>query len=74
MINATKARSVYLKKARKIIAKAIQESVQRGKAFVTISFNEASFKSAPIITPWLESMGYAVKLNEDGLTMLVSWV
>ena len=75
MINATKARSVYLKKAKKAVAKTIRKSVKGGGAFANLSFYENTFKAiAPVIKQWLESMGYSVELNNNELTMLVSWV
>lgn len=74
MINATKARNVYLKKARKTVAKTIRQCVKNGNASAIISFSDISFRIAPIITQWLESMGYSVELQKDDLAILVTWV
>lgn len=75
MINATKARSVYLKKARKTVAKTIRQAVKEGKSFVEVSFFATTFEVvAPIIKQWLESMGYSAELQRDGLTMRITWL
>lgn len=74
MITATKARQVFLKNAKKTVAKTIRQAVKNGKPFVTLTFSEESFKVAPSIRRWLESMGYSAKSNEKELTMLVCWL
>lgn len=75
MINATKARNIYLKKARKTVAKEIRQAIKEGRSFVEIHFFQNTFETvAPIIKQWLESMGYSAELQRDGLSILVSWI
>ena len=75
MINATRARNIYLRKARKTVAKTIRQAIRERKSFVAISFYARAFETvAPGIKKWLESLGYTIKLNNDEFAMTVYWV
>ena len=74
MKTATQARQYYIKKARRAIKQAISADIKRGNCDTTFTFSKESFKLAKAHAFWLANMGYHCVVNEDKLTMYVSWI
>lgn len=74
MKTATQARKYYIKKARKTIKQTISLCIKHGECYTTFYFSEESFKLVKSHAFWLTSMGYHCVVNEDNLTMRVSWL